>query len=559
MLTAHHINKSYGIHQILHDISFSVNPGERVGLIGPNGCGKTTLLRILTGEEDPDSGLVTLTPNNLRLGYLPQGFDPAPNVTVSQLIKEATGDINLLESELARLAESLAKEPDQPELQTKYDQILSKIEHRSQVDPGIAPVILDSLDLSGLPDDFPAAVLSGGQKTRLSLALVLLSDPQLLLLDEPTNHLDIAMLEWLEDWLGDFSGAALIVTHDRTFLERTVTRILDLNPETQAMREYSGAYTDYLEQVLREHNNLMTSYRDQVAEIRRMRQDIARTKEQARNVEITTTSRQPGVRRYAKKVAKKASSREKKLQRYLDSDERIEKPKAGWQIKLEFNQVEHLGKNVLELNDLCVGYPGHQPLLENLNLHIQAGERIAFTGANGSGKTSLLRTIAERLEPQGGKVRLGGSVKLGYMSQEQETLDPEKNAVETIQAVSPFNMTETRSFLHYFLFSGDDPLRPIADLSYGERARLMLAQLVAQGCNFLLLDEPINHLDIPSRELFEGALSQFEGAVLAVVHDRYFIERFASELWVVKERKIGRHHPKIVYDNKEHHDGEEML
>jgi len=540
MLTAHHIDKSYGFHQILSDISFSVNPGERVGLIGPNGCGKTTLLRILTGEENPDSGQVSFTPCNLRLGYLPQGFGPAPGVTVNQLIKAVTGDIEALETELARLAESLAGDLDQPELQVMYDQVLSKIERLSQIDPGAAPIILNSLALSDLGDDHPAAALSGGQKTRLSLALVLLSDPQLLLLDEPTNHLDIAMLEWLEDWLASFHGAALIVTHDRTFLERTVTRILDLSPETHAIREYSGAYADYLEQVLREHNNLMAAHRDQVAEIRRMRGDIARTKEQARNVEITTTSREPGTRRYAKKVARKAKSREKKLQRYLDSDERLEKPKAGWQIKLEFAQAEHLGKNTLELKYLSVGYPGCQPLLEYLNLYIRAGQRIALTGPNGSGKTTLLRTIAGLLEPQGGELRLGGSVKLGYMSQEQETLDAGKNAVETIQAISPFSLTETRSFLHYFLFSNDDPLRPTSDLSYGERARLMLAQLVALGCNFLLLDEPINHLDIPSRELFEQALSQFEGAVLAVVHDRYFIERFASELWVVEGKGIAR-------------------
>ncbi len=542
MLTAHHINKSYGIHQILSDISFSVNPGERAGLIGPNGCGKTTLLRILTGEESPDSGLVTLTPSNLRLGYLPQGFDPTPNTTVDQLIQEATGDAAAasLEAELARLAEALARDPDQPELQTRYDQTLSKIAHLSQTNPGAAPVILDSLELSEFGDDHPAAALSGGQKTRLSLALVLLSNPQLLLLDEPTNHLDIVMLEWLEDWLTDFQGAVLIVSHDRAFLERTVTRILDLDPQTHTLREYAGAYTDYLKQVRTEHDKRMGVYRDQVAEIRRMRGDIARTKEQARNVEISTTSRQPGKRRYAKKVAKKAASREKKLQRYLNADERVEKPKAGWQIKLEFDQTAHFGKIVLELNDLIVGYPGYQPLLEGLNMQVQAGQRIALTGANGSGKTTLLRTIAGKLAPQEGGVRLGSSAKLGYMSQEQETLAPDKNAVETIQAVSPFNMTETRSFLHYFLFSDDDPLRPISDLSYGERARLMLAQLVAQGCNFLLLDEPVNHLDIPSRELFEQALSQFQGAVLIVVHDRYFIKRFARELWVVEGKGIVR-------------------
>jgi len=244
-------------------------------------------------------------------------------------------------------------------------------------------------------------------------------------------------------------------------------------------------------------------------------------------------------------VAKKAKSRQKKLDRYLDSDERVEKPKAGWQIKLEFDDPAHLGKQVLNLEDLSVGYAGCSSLLIDVNLHVQAGQRIAFTGPNGSGKTTLLRTIAGYLPPVSGRAHLGSTVKLGYMSQEQESLDPDQNAVETIQTVAPFNQTETRSFLHYYLFHGDDPLRPVGQLSYGERSRLMLAKLVAQGCNFLLLDEPINHLDIPSREQFEQALASFEGTVLAVVHDRYFIQRFASELWVLENGGIHREVLKI--------------
>jgi len=271
-----------------------------------------------------------------------------------------------------------------------------------------------------------------------------------------------------------------------------------------------------------------------------MRQDIARTKQQAYHVEQTTTSRQPGVRRIAKKVARKAKSREKKLERYLESDERVDKPKQSWQMKLEFQDQPHLGQNVLSMENLSIGYAGHAPLLEGLNLNILTRQRIVLTGPNGGGKTTLLRTIAGQLVPLAGNLQLGSSVRLGYMTQEQESLDDDKSALEIIQRAAPYDETEARSFLHYFLFTGDDPLRQVKYLSYGERARLSLATLVIQGRNFLLLDEPINHLDIPSRVRFEQALAHFEGTVLAVVHDRYFIERFASEVWLAEGRNIRR-------------------
>jgi ATP-binding cassette subfamily F protein 3 len=378
---------------------------------------------------------------------------------------------------------------------------------------------------------------------------VLLSEPQLLLLDEPTNHLDIAMLEWLEGWLNASPCAALIISHDRTFLDRTVTRILEMDPQRRSVREYAGNYSAYLEQRQMEIEKQWTAFQDQQQAIRRMQQDIARAKAQAAYTERQASSvriggaemKNKGFKSYqqgiAKKVAKKAKAREKKLEHYLVSDERVEKPRRSWQMKLEFRRAPHLGRSVIHLEELSVGYDPATPLLQGLTLDVRAGQRIAMTGPNGSGKTTLLRTIMGQLAPLAGQVRLGPSVRVGYMTQDQSGLEPQRTALETVAHAFP-NPTEARSFLAYFLFTGDEPLKPNALLSYGQRTRLMLALLVADGCNCLLLDEPVNHLDIPSRAQFEEALSMFGGTVLAVVHDRYFIERFADEVWWVEEGRI---------------------
>ncbi|MEW6093117.1 MAG: ribosomal protection-like ABC-F family protein [Chloroflexota bacterium] len=552
MLSAHHLTKTYGLHTVLQDITFSIAPGERLGLIGPNGCGKTTLLRILTDEETPDWGTVAHTRPDLRIGYLAQGFDLDPSLTLAEACAPAsardpsTSLGTSLEATLVELAAAFVAHPTDKNLQAEYDALLGQL---SSVH-GPPEEILAPLGLSGISPDTRVGTLSGGQKTRLSLARLLLSDPHLLLLDEPTNHLDIAMLEWLEGWLRRFRGAALIVSHDRTFLDNTVSAILELDPLTHGLKRYDGNYSDYLTQTEAERERQIQTYLDQQAEIRRMKADIARTKEQAAHTERAASSiriggpeyKRKGYKSYqqgiAKKVAAKAKAREKKLERFLKSDEIVERPRSAWQIKLEFAAPKHLSKDVLVTEDLSIGYPGLPPLLSGLRLHVRGGERVALTGPNGCGKTTLLRTIAGKLESAAGSVRLGSSVKLGYMTQEQELLDLSKSPLEIIQSTGLFNLTEARHFLHYFLFSGDNPLRPCGEMSYGERSRLELAQLVAQGCTFLMLDEPINHLDIPSRSRFEQALAKYTGTVLAVVHDRYFIERFATSLWVVEDGRI---------------------
>jgi ATP-binding cassette subfamily F protein 3 len=536
MLTAHHIHKSYDIHPILQDISFSISTGERVGLVGPNGCGKTTLLRILAGLELPDSGTVISTRSHLRIGYLAQGMEFDPDQTLQATLNLASDTPEGIESEIVSLASALSSNPNDLSLQDRYDSVLHQFTSLQSL-----PAILAPLGLADLPFDTPVRHLSGGQKTRLMLARVLLEEPHLLLLDEPTNHLDIEMLEWLEDWLGRFQGAALIVSHDRAFLDNTVTTILELDPVTHSLKSYPGNYADYLELKLSEREKLAQAWQDQ-------QDEIAQLHSAAMHIRGLTKMKKGGKadggdkfakgffgNRATKNVAGRAKHIEARIEKLL-TEERIEKPRQTWQIKLDFGAPAHQSRDVLVTEKLSVGYD--KPLLSDLNLNIRAGQRIAMTGPNGSGKTTLVRTMAGRLDPLSGSLKLGQTVKLGYMAQEQELLNPAFNALQTIQSVAPFNETEVRNFLHYFLFKGDDALRPASALSFGERARLQLGLLVAQGCTFLLLDEPINHLDIPSRARFEEALANFKGTILAVVHDRYFIERFATDVWNVRDRKI---------------------
>ncbi|MBK6647243.1 MAG: ABC-F family ATP-binding cassette domain-containing protein [Anaerolineales bacterium] len=539
MLSIHNLNKHYGIQPVLKNINFNINAGERIGLIGANGSGKTTLMRILAGLEPGDSGDIASTHPRLRLGYLAQGIDFQTDATLHSALGLDPDSQTDPAAEIESLALALSQSPNDSNLQAKYDSALARL---STLD--LRPEeILAPLGLDRFPADTPIAHLSGGQKTRLMLAKVLLNDPHLLLLDEPTNHLDIEMLEWLEDWLNGFKGAALIVSHDRAFLDNTVTQVLELDSSTHSVKTYDGNYSGYLEQKLLEFDKQAQAYQDQ-------QDEIAQLKRAARHIRSLTVMKKGGKadggdkfakgffgNRATKNVAGKAKNIEARIDHLL-TDEKIDKPQASWKLKLDFGQPEHQSKDVLVTESLSIGYAPENPLLTNINLFIRAGQRVVLTGANGSGKTTFIRTIVGKIPPLAGSFRLGGATKLGYMAQEQELLDPALNSVQTIQSVAAMNETETRNFLHYFLFKGDAALRPAGELSFGERARLQLALLVAQGCTFLILDEPINHLDIPSRERFEEALENFNGTILAIVHDRSFIERFATDVWVAKDGKI---------------------
>jgi ATP-binding cassette, subfamily F, member 3 len=539
MLSVHHLNKSYGIQTVLHDIQFNISAGDKIGLVGPNGCGKTTLMRILAGLESADSGNVSQTFPGLQIGYLAQGFELPLDATIRSTLNLSAVDEAALEAEIASLAGALTASPDDSALQARYDSALAKL---SSLD--IHPEsVLAPLGLSGLDPETPVGQLSGGQKTRLLLARLLLAEPQLLLLDEPTNHLDIAMLEWLEAWVRRFKGAVLVVSHDRAFLDNTVSTVFEIDPRTHQLKAYPGNYSNYAERKQAEFTQQQQAYVDQ-------QQQITQLRAAANHIRSMTKMKKGGKgdsgdkfakgffgNRATKRVAGRAKNIEARIQHILE-EEKIDKPRADWQVKLDFGAPGHQSREIFSAQGLSIGYTPEAPLLDNLDLYIGPGQKIVLTGENGSGKTTLLRTIAGKLPPLGGTLKLGAAVKLGYMTQEQESLPPDQTPLESLQAAAPFNETEARHFLHFLLFSGDDPLRPNHSLSYGERARLQLGLLIAQGCNLLLLDEPINHLDIASRSRFEQALRQFEGAVLAVVHDRYFIERFAETVWLVDGNRL---------------------
>ncbi len=533
MLQVSNVSKSFGDNLIFEGVSFTVNRGERVGLVGPNGCGKTTLLKIVLAEIQPDTGSAWFSPSDVRVGYLAQALEYEPEQTVAEVIKAAIAGLTQAERRLESLSSQMAAAHGEElqRLMADYDRALEAFERLGGYDfEARVDAILDGLDLRHVDQATPVEILSGGQKTRLGLARLLVSGPDLLLLDEPTNHLDIEALEWLEEFLQSYDGAGLIVSHDRTFLDRTVGAILEMDPRTHTVTGYPGNYSDYVEAKEREHEKHWAAYKDQQEFIARLQGTIAAKKGYAQSIEVGTIDFGP--RKIAKGIARKAVVQQRRLQRLLDSEERIDRPERSWQMKLEFVETPRTGRDVLYLENVSMGFGEHE-LFRDVNLTLRAGERVALVGPNGSGKTTLARLIQGELEPLAGAVRLGTGVRLGYYAQEQEDLDLESTAYELIRAVAPLNQTKARTFLHYFLFSGDEVFLPVGNLSFGERARLALARLVAQGCNFLVLDEPINHLDIPSRSRFEQAMAGYKGTVLAIVHDRYFIERFATGLWAI--------------------------
>ena len=549
MLHITQISKSYGIQVVLSGASFVVNPGERAALVGPNGCGKTTLLRIIAGLEPPDAGRVRFDPPGLRVGYLAQALIFEEGETVSAVLARAAAEHSQAWADMQRLAQLMAgpnARGDQP--RSALAEAYAAAETRFEAAGGYEleaqiEAVLAGLDLAEAPRQLPVERLSGGQKTRLGLAALLIQQPHLLLLDEPTNHLDIDALAWLEGWLRAYRGAVLIVSHDRAFLDATTTRTLAIDAATHTLRDFAGNYTAYSETRAREIEQQWQAYADQQGE-------IAQLQSAARHLRGLGKFRRGGKADsgdkfakgfFANKSARTTIKRAKQLEQRIEhilTEERVDKPGRQWQMKVAFAADGSGARQVLSLEDVGMAF-GERNLFGGVSLTLTHGQRIALIGPNGGGKTTLLRIIAGELEPTAGQARLGIGVKLGYAAQEQEILDPASTPYDTIRAAAvAMSQTDVRSFLHFFLFAGDSVFVKIGDLSFGERARLMLAVLIARGCDFLLLDEPVNHLDIPSREHFEQALSQFPGTVLAVVHDRAFIRRVATGVWEMRAGRV---------------------
>ncbi|MHB0923913.1 MAG: ABC-F family ATP-binding cassette domain-containing protein [Bellilinea sp.] len=515
LLTANALAKSFGPVDIFSDVSLSIPHRARIGLVGPNGVGKTTLMRILLGEDEPSAGEV-LRARGLRMGYLPQEARLQSDRTLWQECLTVFTSLLEQQAELARLETAMA-DPDQAEASLiAYGRLQQAFEHSGGYTfETRMRQTLTGLGFSRADLNRPLAHLSGGQRTRALLAKLLLDEPDLLLLDEPTNHLDMAAIEWLENYLKDWPGAVLIVEHDRYFLDQVVDTIWEMTP---ALEVYRGNYSAYLMQ--REEH-----YQRQLDEYQAQQEFIEKEEDYIR-------------RNIAGQNTRQAQGRRRRLERMLE-EVRLAPPKQSRKMRFRLQAGGRSGDLVLRTEALSVGYQDEgRPLFTAPDLLLKRGECAAVIGPNGAGKTTFLKTLLEQVPPYSGEVRLGASLQIGYFAQAHEGLHADSTLMEEINRVSPHMLpAEVRDYLAKFLFTGDDVFKEVKLLSGGERGRLALACLALQGANLLLLDEPTNHLDLPSQEMLQSLLADFQGSILLVSHDRYLIDALATQIWEVEPAK----------------------
>lgn len=510
-MTVSGLSKSYGALDLFSDLSFAIPPRARIGLVGANGVGKTTLLRILLGLEEPSAGSVQRA-RGLRVGYLPQEARLDSQRTLWQECLTVFGDLLERQAQLGELETAMA-DPSQAEsaleaygkLQAEFEQLGGyTFETR-------AAQVLSGLGFRRSDFNRPLAQLSGGQRTRAALAKLLLENPDLLLLDEPTNHLDIQAIEWLETYLREWEGAAVIVSHDRYFLDQVVNSIWEMTP---ALEIYPGNYSAYL--ALREER-----YQRRLEEYQAQQELIEKELDFIR-------------RNLAGQNTRQAQGRRKRLERLLE-EARLSPPRQPRRLQFQMQAANRSGDLVIRTRGLAVGYHDEgRPLFDAPDLILRRGECAAIIGPNGAGKTTFLKTLLEQTPPFSGEVQLGASLKIGYFAQAHEGLNPAHTLMDAIAEVVPdWLPAQIRDYLARFLFTGDDVFKTVEMLSGGERGRLALARLALQGANLLLLDEPTNHLDLPSQEALQSLLADYNGTILLVSHDRYLIDALATQIWEV--------------------------
>jgi len=522
------VYKSYGAQDVLRGASLQVNPGEHVGLVGRNGAGKTTLFRMITAEETPDSGDVVRV-RGLNLGLLQQHVDFEPGVTVHEAALAAFKNLQQIEHEMHELEHRMAEAGDDLEaVLARY----SDLQHEFELQGGFeyaakAEAILQGLGFGRETWSQPAEILSGGQKNRLGLARLLLAEPDVLLLDEPTNHLDVDAVEWLEEFLASYKSAYVLISHDRYFLDRACTRIVEV--ELGRTASYNGNYSAYLVEREERREAQQRAYENQ-------QHLISKTEEYIR-------------RNIAGQKSKQAKSRRKMLEK-LDRVEAVRPDQSQGDFRMQ--KVERAGTYVLTVKEASVGYPDTL-LAKDLEFVLRRGEALGIIGPNGSGKTTFLRTILGKLAPLAGEVRWGANVTVGYYAQQLDDLDDRNEIIMELRRVAPSTATagELRSFLAKFLFTGEDVYKHVRELSGGEKGRLALAKLIYSRVNVLVLDEPTNHLDIPSRESLEEALGAYDGTIVTVSHGRYFLDRIATQILSLDGRGGAEHY---AGDYTEYHD-----
>ena len=518
ILALQEIRKSFGTHEVLKGVSFTLQEQDRMGLVGVNGCGKSTLMKIIAGEESADSGSVNIQ-KGLRIGYLAQQGELSGQETVREVLESVFEPLVRMEEEMRSLEQEMAEHGADAEmlrrLGGRYDALTRAFERqngygwRSQVTG-----VLKGLKLWDMRD-METGLLSGGERTRLCLGRMLLSEPDLLLLDEPTNHLDLKSIAWLEEYLNSYRGAVLVISHDRYFLDHVCGRMAELILGTA--ETYTGNYTQYTEKRAEVYETRMKAWELQQKEIARQEAVIAMYRRFNRE-----------------KSLRLARSREKRLEKI----ERLEKPQEEDTVQFRFDTRRRTGEDVLQAEGLEKSY-GERILFRDVKMHIRAGDRIALIGDNGTGKTTLLRCLTGEEKPDHGSIRWGTGVDIGYYDQHQAGLNEQKTVLDEVWDRFPrMEQYEVRGALGMFLFTGDDVFAPVSPLSGGEKGRVALTELMLRKDNVLLLDEPTNHLDMDSREVLEEALADYPGTILAVSHDRYFINRFAEKVFVLEEEGI---------------------